>query len=178
MRSRGRYPIWAACCVTENAPEMTAWEALTVAAAARITLGIRAQLAPTRKKGVIIAVGRLGASHSEHHRRQREERRAEMPEEEGGRVGGGQRLEYRRVADDAADAPGGDYREPDGHHRPAQPPAPARPEPLDHEEADEDHGGDREHDGAHGRRRDLHALDGGEHGNGRGDDDVAEKQPR
>src|SRR6202000_800608 len=123
-----------------------------------------------------VGVERLGAGHREHHRRQREERRAEMPEEEGGRVGGGQRLEYRRVADDAADAPGGDYREPDGHHRPEQPPDRARPEPLDHEEADEDHRGDREHDGTNGRRRDLHALDRGEHGNRRGDHAVAEEQ--
>ena len=56
MRSRGRYPIWAACCVTENAPEMTAWEAMTVAAAARITIGIRAQPGTSRKKGLLIAL--------------------------------------------------------------------------------------------------------------------------
>ena len=48
MRSRGRYPIWAACCVSEKAPEMTAWEAMTVATVARITMGIRPQLGTSR----------------------------------------------------------------------------------------------------------------------------------
>ena len=56
MRSRGRYPIWAACWVSENAPEMTACEAMTVAAAARITIGIRAHPGTSRKKGLAIAV--------------------------------------------------------------------------------------------------------------------------
>ena len=48
MRSRGRYPICAACWVSENAPEMTAWEAMTVAAAARITIGMRAHPGASR----------------------------------------------------------------------------------------------------------------------------------
>jgi hypothetical protein len=56
MRSRGRYPIWAACWVTENAPEMTACDAMTVAAVARITIGIRAHPVTSRKNGLLMAV--------------------------------------------------------------------------------------------------------------------------
>ena len=36
---RGRYPSWIACCVIEYAPEIVAWEAMTVAAVARPTMG-------------------------------------------------------------------------------------------------------------------------------------------
>src|SRR5438874_5372638 len=37
VRSRGRYPSWTAWCATENAPVITAWDAITVAAVASST---------------------------------------------------------------------------------------------------------------------------------------------
>ena len=37
-----------ACLVTENAPEMTAWDAITVASVASTTIGIRPQLGTRR----------------------------------------------------------------------------------------------------------------------------------
>ena len=69
-----------------------------------------------------VRVQGLGAGDGQHHRRQREERRAEVAEQEFKRVRGEQRLQDGRVADHAADAQGADHREPDGHHRPEQPP--------------------------------------------------------
>ena len=42
--SRGRKPSCTACLATENEPEIAAWEAITVAIAARITSGHSAQL--------------------------------------------------------------------------------------------------------------------------------------
>ena len=36
---RGMKPSWIACCVTENAPEITAWEAITAAMLAMISSG-------------------------------------------------------------------------------------------------------------------------------------------
>jgi hypothetical protein len=41
----------------ENAPEMTACEAMTVAAVARTTSGSRAHSGTSRKNGLLIAVG-------------------------------------------------------------------------------------------------------------------------
>ena len=38
MLIRGRNPSWITCCVTENAPEMTACEAITVATVASTTI--------------------------------------------------------------------------------------------------------------------------------------------
>ncbi len=38
MFIRGRNPSWITCWVTENAPEMTACEAITVATVARTTI--------------------------------------------------------------------------------------------------------------------------------------------
>ena len=35
---RGRNPSWITCWVTENAPEITAWEAITVATVASTTI--------------------------------------------------------------------------------------------------------------------------------------------
>ena len=40
---RGRMPSWIACLVTENAAEISACDAMTVAAVARNTSGSRAQ---------------------------------------------------------------------------------------------------------------------------------------
>ncbi len=39
MSSRGSRPSWTACCVTEKAPVMTAWLAITVAAVASSSMG-------------------------------------------------------------------------------------------------------------------------------------------
>jgi hypothetical protein len=39
MSMRGSRPNWTACWVTEKAPVMTAWEAMTVAAVARPSMG-------------------------------------------------------------------------------------------------------------------------------------------
>ena len=39
MRRRGMKPSWIACCVTEKAPEITAWQAMTAAIVARTTSG-------------------------------------------------------------------------------------------------------------------------------------------
>jgi hypothetical protein len=36
---RGSRPSWTACCVTEKAPVMTAWLAMTVARVAMISTG-------------------------------------------------------------------------------------------------------------------------------------------
>ena len=39
MRMRGKKPSLIACSVSENAPEMMAWEAMTVASVANATSG-------------------------------------------------------------------------------------------------------------------------------------------
>ena len=59
MFSRGRKPSWIACLVTENAPEITAWEAITVATIASTTIGSRPQCGISRKNGLLIAPGSL-----------------------------------------------------------------------------------------------------------------------
>ena len=41
----------------ENAPEITAWLAITVAQVASITMGSRSQSGPSRKNGFAIAAG-------------------------------------------------------------------------------------------------------------------------
>ncbi len=45
---RGMYPSWMACSVMENAPEITACEAITVASVDNATKGINAQLGANR----------------------------------------------------------------------------------------------------------------------------------
>src|SRR4051812_49917710 len=57
MLSRGRKPSRTAWRVTENAPEMTAWEAITVATVARNTIGSRAQWGSSKKNGLSIVAG-------------------------------------------------------------------------------------------------------------------------
>jgi hypothetical protein len=57
IRSRGRKPSCTAWRVTENAPEITACEAITVATVASSTIGIRAQCGMSRKNGFSIACG-------------------------------------------------------------------------------------------------------------------------
>jgi hypothetical protein len=42
MCMRGQYPIWIAARDSENVPEMTACDAITVAQVARTTMGINA----------------------------------------------------------------------------------------------------------------------------------------
>ncbi len=42
MCSRGQYPIWIAARVSENVPEMTACDAITVAQVASTTRGMSA----------------------------------------------------------------------------------------------------------------------------------------
>jgi hypothetical protein len=39
MRSRGLKPSWMACCVREKAPEISAWDAITVAMVESATMG-------------------------------------------------------------------------------------------------------------------------------------------
>ena len=46
-----------ACTVRENAPEISACEAMIVANVARITSGQRAHSGPMRKNGLVIASG-------------------------------------------------------------------------------------------------------------------------
>ena len=55
MRSRGRYPSCTAWCATENAPVITACEAITVAAVASSTIGRRPHSGTSRKNGLLIA---------------------------------------------------------------------------------------------------------------------------
>jgi len=57
MFKRGRKPSETAWRVTENAPEITACEAITVAAVASTTIGIRLQSGKSRKNGLSIAFG-------------------------------------------------------------------------------------------------------------------------
>ncbi len=59
MGSRGRYPSCIACWVTENAPEITAWLAITVAAVASTTISFWPVWPPgtSRKKGLAVSVG-------------------------------------------------------------------------------------------------------------------------
>ena len=56
---RGRKPSCIACWVTENAPEMTACEAITVATVASTTISFWPVCPPgtSRKNGFAIAVG-------------------------------------------------------------------------------------------------------------------------
>ena len=55
-------PRWIACWVSEKTPEITAWEAITVAIVARATIGICAQLGTIRKKGLLTPLGSLISS--------------------------------------------------------------------------------------------------------------------
>ena len=55
--TRGRKPRLTAWRVTENAPEMTDCEAMTVATVASTTIGMRAQWGSSRKKGLSMAAG-------------------------------------------------------------------------------------------------------------------------
>ena len=55
--SRGRNPSCTAWRVTENAPEMSACDAITVASVASSTIGMRAQCGISRKNGLSIAFG-------------------------------------------------------------------------------------------------------------------------
>ena len=54
IRSLGRYPSLAACEATENAPVMTAWDAMTVAAVASTTIGNRPHSGTSRKNGLLM----------------------------------------------------------------------------------------------------------------------------
>ncbi len=53
----GRYPRRTACRVNEKTPDITAWEAMTVANVASITIGTRAQFGANRKNGLVTASG-------------------------------------------------------------------------------------------------------------------------
>ncbi len=55
----GSRPSWTACRDSENAPVITAWLAITVAAVASSTIGSRAQSGKSRKNGLETARGRL-----------------------------------------------------------------------------------------------------------------------
>jgi N-acetylmuramic acid 6-phosphate (MurNAc-6-P) etherase len=57
MRRWGRKPSRRACRDTENAHEMTACEAMTVATVASTTIGRRAQCGISRKKGLVRLAG-------------------------------------------------------------------------------------------------------------------------
>jgi hypothetical protein len=57
MFRRGRKPSCTACRVTENAPEITACEAMIVATVASSTIGTRPQSGISRKNGLAIAFG-------------------------------------------------------------------------------------------------------------------------
>jgi len=48
MFMRGQYPSCIACRVTENAPEITACEAITVAMVDRISKGYKAQVGASK----------------------------------------------------------------------------------------------------------------------------------
>ena len=54
---RGRKPSRIAWRVTENAPLITAWEAMIAATVDRITIGISAQLGNSSKNGLPLADG-------------------------------------------------------------------------------------------------------------------------
>ena len=56
---RGRRPSWIACCVTENAPVITAWLAMTVATVAKITSGSSAQSGRQQEERVVQSLGVL-----------------------------------------------------------------------------------------------------------------------
>ena len=59
---RGSSPSWIACWVTEKAPVITAWLAITVAIVASSTSGNRPQPGAIRKNGLAIASGSLRIS--------------------------------------------------------------------------------------------------------------------
>ena len=54
---RGRKPSRIAWRVTENAPLITACDAMIAATVERITIGIRAQSGNSRKNGLAVAAG-------------------------------------------------------------------------------------------------------------------------
>ena len=62
MDIRGLYPSWTAWWVNENAPEMSAWEAMMAAAVARPTMGRSAQGGARRKNGCLAAVLSISSS--------------------------------------------------------------------------------------------------------------------
>ena len=59
---RGRKPSFTACAVIENAPEITACEAITVAQVATATSGNCSQSGASRKNGLSAAFGSVSTS--------------------------------------------------------------------------------------------------------------------
>ncbi len=57
MLRRGKKPNWMVCLVAENAPEISACDAITVAAVANTTMGISDHAGSMRKNGFSAAAG-------------------------------------------------------------------------------------------------------------------------
>ena len=55
-------PNWIACCVNENAPEITAWLAIIVASKAMNTTGSLTTSGIIRKNGSLIVTAAVAAS--------------------------------------------------------------------------------------------------------------------
>src|SRR5581483_4463663 len=81
-----------------------------------------------------------------------------------------------RVAGDAAYAQHAEHDEPEDHDRPEQAAHRAGTQPLDSEQPDNDHDGDRDDQVRRRRRGDLDALDRGQDGDSGRDHAVAEEQ--
>ena len=89
---------------------------------------------------------------------------------------GVERRKNGRRPGDPDDAEGGDRDEPDDHDRAEQPADPVGPEPLNDEQPDQDHHGDRHDVRAKERRHDFETFDGAQHRDRRRDHAVAVEQ--
>ena len=86
------------------------------------------------------------------------------------------RRQHARRRHDRADAECGDRHEPHQHDRPERRAYSGRPEPLHHEQREENDQRDRHHDVREGRVPDLESFHGAEHRNGRCDHAVSVQQ--
>ena len=98
-----------------------------------------------------VGVQGLGAGHGQDHTAQHEIAGGAVVDHEPRRPGRGQSLEDGRVLEDLAEAENADYGEPDEDHRAEQPSDRSRPEPLQHEQREQDR--DRQWHDQVGQRR-------------------------
>ena len=68
IRRRGMKPSWIACWVTEKAPEITAWLAMTVAIVARMTSGSRNMSGREEEEGILDDLERGRGIERQDHR--------------------------------------------------------------------------------------------------------------
>ena len=125
-----------------------------------------------------VGIQRLGTGQRQHHSPENGDADARMADEEVHRPHRVDRLQHFGTHHDALNAEHAEHREPQHHHRPEQNADARRTVLLDHEQADQQHHGDRHHPVPQGRQCHFQPLDRGQHRYRRGDHAVAIEQRR